>query len=350
MISVIIPVYNICKKKCQFLSAVRSIQLQSTQDWELLLVNDGSTDKTAQILQSLQEKDSRIRIISKSNGGVESARREGLHQAQGEYILHMDQDDVYRVDALQIMTEKMSQSQADVLIGNYARFIFDYRLTFGEYHSESMSTEKLIIREEFMNRYYKSFFGINDLPVNIWNKLYRRSFIESVPEPPLTGQIIEDLSYNMHVLPYAQKIYILPEVLYYYRWGGFTSRYDTTLVDTALVGYQFKMNEIKKYNLPELIRSVSIEFLNYINSYFFSIVLYENVPTETFCSRAEAIALLPEMKEVELYMRENEIQALRFAHINYMLSHDWATLYSYEKQQIKNNRLRYLLKKILLRI
>ncbi|SET11048.1 hypothetical protein SAMN04487825_11465 [Prevotella sp. kh1p2] len=154
----------------------------------------------------------------------------------------------------------------------------------------------------------------------------------------------------MHVLPYAQKIYILPEVLYYYRWGGFTSRYDTTLVDTALVGYQFKMNEIKKYNLPELIRSVSIEFLNYINSYFFSIVLYENVPTETFCSRAEAIALLPEMKEVELYMRENEIQALRFAHINYMLSHDWATLYSYEKQQIKNNRLRYLLKKILLRI
>ena len=89
-------------------------------------------------------------------------------------------------------------------------------------------------KDYFMNNYYKGFYGINIFPVNIWNKLYRRSFLEAYSEPPITGFYNEDLSYNLHVMPNAKKIVLIAEKLYYYRWGGFTTKRISSLLDTAI--------------------------------------------------------------------------------------------------------------------
>lgn len=236
LISVIMPVYNIAHIKRKFAMAVNSIIKQTWQNWELIIVNDGSKDTTKEIANHFLQKDKRIILFNKENGGVESARRYGLRLAKGEFILHLDQDDYYREDALELFYNKITLSNADIAVANRLRFIFNTHFTFGKNIPSSMKEDKVIGHDEFMNKYYHSFFGINDFPVNIWNKMYRKSFLDKIPDPPLTGQIIEDLSYNMHVLPYASKICVIPDYLYYYRWGGFTNRFDKTILDTALVG------------------------------------------------------------------------------------------------------------------
>ena len=176
MISVIIPVYNIEKKQRKLEAAVDSVLTQSYSDFELIIVNDGSTDKTEIILQNQKRTDKRILIITKKNGGVEAARREGLKNAKGEFILHMDQDDMYCKDAFRIFLRKIEETNADVVVANSARFIFNKRFSFGKCNTPSMQVEKVINHNDFMNHYFVSFFSINDLPVNIWNKMYWKNY------------------------------------------------------------------------------------------------------------------------------------------------------------------------------
>ena len=211
-ISVIIPVYNIEKKKAVFLMCLYSVLKQTFDNIEVILVNDGSTDKTSSILKKIRGKDKRIKVINKENGGVESARRKGLCYVEGEIVIHMDQDDLLRKDALEIMYNYIEESKADIAVADSVKFVWMPCINWGRhmYWVES----KVISHEEFMNNYYKGFYGINIFPVNIWNKLYRRSFLEAYSEPPITGFYNEDLSYNLHVMPNAKKIVLIAEKLY----------------------------------------------------------------------------------------------------------------------------------------
>jgi len=348
MISIIIPVYNIesCKKK--FLQAINSIFDQSYQDFEVVIVNDGSTDQSLQILNALAKRDPRIYLINKENGGVESARRFGLKNAHGEYIVHMDQDDLYEKHALQKMISKMEAEEADVVVGNNIRFIFNKKFTFAPGHSPSMKSSKLILHDEFMKDYYHSYFGINDFPVNIWCKMYRRSFIESIPEPPLTGQIIEDLSYNMHVLPYAKKIYVISDILYYYRWGGYTNRHDKTILNTALIGYRLKKRQIKKWNLDDSFTiSTAIELLNYLNTYFYYLIIYDNVDKNYFIKEATSVFSISEVQDSIKIVKEYD--KFHREHIDAMIEYDFERLYIHEKKTARSNYKKRLLKKFLLK-
>lgn len=349
MISIIMPVYNITGRRRKFLAAVHSVVHQTHQDWELILVNDGSSDGSLNILNKLQSSDQRIAVINKKNGGVESARRTGLAHARGEFIMHMDQDDLYREDAFEMMQEQIVKEDADVVIANRIRFFYLKQFTFGLCKTPSMQTRKTIEHDEFMKNFYQSFFGINDLPVNIWNKLYRKSFLDSIPEPPLTSSIIEDLSYNMHILPYAKRIAILPETLYYYRWGGYTNGYDKTILKTALTGYRLKMEQIDVWKLPQTFRdTTAIELLNYLNSYFSNLVVYEKMPLIAFVEEANRVLALPDViegceivRKYDKYHRE---------HIDAMLTNDSHRLYDIETAYRQANRKKLIVKSALLKI
>lgn len=348
MISVLIPVYNIEKKQRKLKLAIRSVLEQSYRNLELIIINDGSNDNSAIILQKLQALDNRIRIVTKENGGVESARREGLKNAQGDFILHMDQDDIYRYDAFEVFLHKMEETNADVVIANHTRFIFSRFFNFGKCNTPSMQEERVIGHDEFMKNFYVSFFGINDIPVNIWNKMYRRKFLDNCPTPPLTGQIIEDLSYNMHILPYAEKIAVIPKVLYFYRWGGFSNRFDTTILDTALIGYQYKNKMINQYGLDDFKIPTSIELLNYVNGLFLQYVEYNILNKEKFISEVERICAMPEviesLKIVQFYDNYHR------EYIDTMLAHDYENLYNYELRTKNKHRIRRMIKSVLLKM
>ena len=102
MISIIIPVYNIEK---YIEKAIVSVVNQTCPDFELLLINDGSTDSSYEICKKWEEKDNRIKVISKENGGVSSARNLGMELAKGEYLFFLDGDDWIREDCFEKLLE-----------------------------------------------------------------------------------------------------------------------------------------------------------------------------------------------------------------------------------------------------
>lgn len=115
IISVIVPVYN----ASQYLrECIESILSQSFRDFELILVNDGSTDDSLSICESYKSQDDRIRIISGANGGVSKARNRGLDVAKGEWITFADADDYFLEDALLTLYERAMQTGTDLVLAN----------------------------------------------------------------------------------------------------------------------------------------------------------------------------------------------------------------------------------------
>lgn len=118
-VSIITPCYNVAT----FIQAtIQSIQQQTLNDWELILVDDGSTDNTAEIIRSIASEDTRIKLLQKSNGGTASARKLGLEHAQGEYIQFLDADDRIENTKLKRQTTLMDSEQLDITYTDW-RFV-----------------------------------------------------------------------------------------------------------------------------------------------------------------------------------------------------------------------------------
>lgn len=116
MISIIIPVYN----AENFLrNCIESVVAQTFKDWEMVLVNDGSKDGSLAICEEYAEKDKRIRVINKQNGGPSSARNIGVREAQGEYVFFLDADDTITPDCIELLYGLAKQHDADYVQGKY---------------------------------------------------------------------------------------------------------------------------------------------------------------------------------------------------------------------------------------
>ncbi len=116
MISVIVPVYN---GETYLTECIQSVQRQSYEHWELIAVDDGSTDGSAEILNAFAREDSRIRVIHCENGGVSRARNRAMEEARGEFLTFLDGDDCLVTDALKVMYSQIGT--ADILIAEMTR-------------------------------------------------------------------------------------------------------------------------------------------------------------------------------------------------------------------------------------
>lgn len=121
-ISVIIPVYNAEKYLAQCLDSVIN---QTYTDLEIICVIDGSPDNSLKICREFAEKDGRIKVIDKENGGTHTARNKGLQMARGEYVMFMDPDDWLDLDTLECLAEKIEKHNLDVIRFNYIREFAD---------------------------------------------------------------------------------------------------------------------------------------------------------------------------------------------------------------------------------
>lgn len=129
MISIIVAVYNI-EEEVKY--CIESILKQSHPDWELILVNDGSKDNSKAVCEKYAQVDSRIKVISKSNGGLSSARNAGLSNATGQWVMFVDGDDYIKADTIKVLTrltEELNDSVSCIQYG-YTE-VNDYLLTDG---------------------------------------------------------------------------------------------------------------------------------------------------------------------------------------------------------------------------
>lgn len=120
MLSVIVPVYNVEK---YLPTCIESILRQTMEELELILVDDGSTDRSSLICDEYAKTDLRIKVIHQKNGGLSAARNTGLRSAQGRYISFVDSDDFIRQDMYEVLLNELQKEQADFIKSD---FIWSY--------------------------------------------------------------------------------------------------------------------------------------------------------------------------------------------------------------------------------
>lgn len=141
MVSVITPLYN---AKDYIKGAIQSVQEQSYTNWEMVIIDDGSTDDSIAIVEEIQKKDERIRLIfNDGNQGVASARNHGIRVAKGRYIAFLDSDDLWLPDKLEIQLEQMKHKQCGFCYGNCQVIDHDGRV----YGKERIAPAKITYRQ-----------------------------------------------------------------------------------------------------------------------------------------------------------------------------------------------------------
>lgn len=203
-ISVIVPVYNAEK----FLSeCIKSVLNQTYKDFELLLINDGSTDNSANICKSFAENDSRIILFNKSNEGVSKTRQFGINKSKGEYIIFIDSDDKVDTNMLYCMLNKIVESASDMVICDY----WAYENNKDKYICQNpISCNNKSLLNSFLSQ---------KLHGSCCNKMVRKEFYLKVTFP-LNLNYSEDTYVIMHIVNLGAKVVYLNSAFYHYRLTG----------------------------------------------------------------------------------------------------------------------------------
>lgn len=208
-ISVIIPVYGVEKWVGR---AIDSVLAQTLQDFELILVDDGSPDRSGEICDQRAAADERIRVIHKENGGAASARNAAIEVAHGYYLFFMDADDWCEPRMLEDMLEAAERDGLDLLIAGF--YIDTYYSDVKFYHEKKSCPSRVYAtREEFRLDAHNLFD--RNLLYPPWNKLYRASYLheKNIVFPDVWW---DDLPFNLAVIRDVERVGVIEEGYYHF--------------------------------------------------------------------------------------------------------------------------------------
>lgn len=210
MTSIIIGCYNVAPWLRE--KRLMDIRQQSDANIEIILVDDGSTDDTPVLLQALAEEDSRIRVITKENGGLGSARNAGLEAARGKYIWFYDVDDEAEPHLVEKNVEWMTTHHTQLNIFSFKATTPAQHLTEDVIFEEQLVESNDVLHDIFLDKLFFVRYG-NGFA---WNKFYKRSFLENHGIRFGNQRIQQDELFNLQIYPLAQRVYISSEPLYHY--------------------------------------------------------------------------------------------------------------------------------------
>lgn len=204
LISVIVPIYNVEKylPKC-----VDSILCQTYPNLEVILVDDGSPDRAGEICDAYAEKDSRVRVIHKRNGGLSSARNAGIDIAQGDYLSFVDSDDWIEPDTYETMLTAMERYGVSLVCAG--RYDVD-DATGSRTVGLCPEKDELVTGKELVRR----IFRWDHLDSAAWDKLYARELFREIRYP--IGRIVEDVPTTYRIVLKAGKAALLAKPVYNY--------------------------------------------------------------------------------------------------------------------------------------
>lgn len=281
-ISIIVPVFNAAKYLGQ---CIQSIQSQTYSDFELLLIDDGSTDLSGEICDFFAGKDERIKVYHKDNSGVSATRNFGIDKALGEYIGFADADDQLEPDTLKLAMEKLTISACEVVVFGYG-----------------------IYSETKTGTICKSAEVVNDIPKlagYVWNKLYSKNLIGKVRFDE-SLKLFEDEEFNSRVLCSTDKISYVKSPLYkyYYRNESASNNiFIQQFVPLMKLALDWRLRLISHLSLKgkSYFEDINVLNLNYIMAILSNIFSpYRNEGLSTI------------MKEAKQFIEEEKTQKLAF--------------------------------------
>ena len=264
-ISVIIAAYNAEEYLSETLDSI-FLQTMNDSEYEVIIINDGSSDSTLDILNSYKQTYSNLIIIDKENGGPSSARNAGLDIAKGEYVFFFDADDILEGDALSTMYETASEKQADLLIGKYD--IFNRHTTIAIHNLDDL------IELEEIDKYNTDILWTFSLS----NKLFRRDLIEkfNLRLPPVSYS--EDGAFFTQFLYRSSKIVGLDYIIFHYRryddMNSITASISPSKIRDYITAHQIILasaeesflRDYPEYNTIEEAREQNSDIHNYLNT------------------------------------------------------------------------------------
>lgn len=205
LLSVVIPAYNVAEYIAECLTSVIS---QSYTNLEIIVVDDGSTDASMQIVAGFAKYDKRISVIQLENGGNGRARNIGINVAKGEYLTFADSDDVVAPGAYALMMTAIKTSGSDFVVGSSMRLI-----------GKKLQSTKI---SSHMHAKERTGISINDFPdilddVFLWNKVFKKSFWDAQVAPIPEGVLYEDQETTARAFVRARSFDVLEEIVYFWR-------------------------------------------------------------------------------------------------------------------------------------
>lgn len=206
-VSIIVPVYN---AKNYLQRCIDSILHQEYTDYELFLVDDGSTDGSGDICDAYAAADARITVIHKENTGVSDSRNLAISQACGTYLQFLDSDDWITPDATKLFVRAATEHDCDLVIADFYRVVGE-RVS----HKGDIEDDGVLTREEFAAHMMENpadfYYGV------LWNKLYRRDLVEKYHlRMDVSVNWCEDFLFNLEYILHANVFYALQAPVYYY--------------------------------------------------------------------------------------------------------------------------------------
>lgn len=230
-ISIIVPVYNVEAYLKECLNSLLNQDFNG--EYEIICVNDGSTDNSIEILKEYEKTNDKIVLVDQKNKGLSGARNTGFKNAKGKYIMFLDSDDYLKHNkVISLLYEEVEKNSLDFVV---ADFEYDYEEKSKNYRiqrSESIKNKVMNGREFFdLGIKTKSIMSV------VWNKLYRRDFLEKNNLWFYEGIIYEDMEFTPRVYYLAPRVKYIDEVIVKYRQreGSIMSGVNTKKMDNYLV-------------------------------------------------------------------------------------------------------------------
>jgi len=307
-LSVIIPVHN---AEAYLAECLHSVINQTFKDIEIILVNDGSTDSSFNIMQTFANEDDRIKIIYQPNKGVSAARNTGLRVATGEYVLFVDSDDMIMPNSVEILFYKANETDSDLLLGNAVHYIPDAPLSIVYKRNEGINSQSGMKGDDC---YIKLMKVKNAFPSSVFLYFVKRKLIIENKLLFKEGIIHENELWCINTMLNATRVTIFDFNYYYYR------KHNVSLMDSDNIKFRilslfivakeiWKLaNQLKKENKPcELINTLYVKIFNILsninklrresksyeqpilNEKFFSMILLEIYPELSYHKQRECL-------------------------------------------------------------
>ena len=349
LVSILIPLYN---QERYFEECIRSVCNQTYKNLEIIVVNDGSTDRSPEIAQSWAARDNRIKVVNKQNEGLTMARYDGYKAATGEFLTPLDSDDYIPRNAIEILAGHMIEKNVDAVIGSMTQvlgFIKRSHYTDGG----SFPFHQVVKQPELFDKYYLNFFGKGYFSIMMCGCLYRKSAVDRAmrhtrlccDEITFVG---EDHYAFMKLFPFLNSMYRTDETVYYYRCGGASSDHFSPTYPALFFLSDERLKLLDYHGLEEGYAPLFEEYATVVLNHAQQLLEFKKTDKEG------AIEFLKDelgkraiaSRMVEYYAQHDTNNA----RVKMMVNRDYEAMYRFAVESFTNTTVKHKVKKIMLRL